>query len=890
MAVTETLRALGQWSVKLRPDTPRTVLDSLVYFGHLAVSAGRDNPRIAGDSLLASARYVGVLRGVKAAADGYELTGAGMAFWLGDEDKKGSVIENLVTLTSSTFTNAVRALLPSSGAVTEGTLYSVSGTYSGTHQYQSPREAIDYVCTTMGAAWRVNGNGTLDAGLESDLFVTTPQTLVTSRSSGVDMTLRALPGAASLAEDVDDFTTRVLLLAQGTEGSTATGSANILVGLNPYKDIHGNTVVLTRMVSESVTDQGNATARAQVQLNRFTDTRDAVTLDSTTHDIRGDLATGDYVWAFDPDAGLVDLNNEVNFYGERLNPVKLQVVAVTWPVEMGAGIAYRDSAGNWTDLSDYVVFESGSTSVTVGGYNRSLTNSTVEPVGSRPQQNTSVPDVPVFTPPFIQAVYQSPASGAAKAQIQLAWAQPDNTDGTGIIDGDHYELRYRPSSTPAYPSTWAQLAVKTWSQLSTWDQAITYASGPWQQSSVGFDFTDFLVQELTPGVPYEFQIRALDNGTPANASDWSASQVVQMGVDVLPPATPAPPTVAASRIALQITHTLGQAAGGTFNLDADLHHLEIHAQYEPTFAPDDTTLIGKLLANSGMITGQIPVVGTFQVESTDALYVRVVAVDESGNKSGASTAVQATAELIDDAHISDLTVSKVTAGTVTSDWVQAGDFSTGTTGARAGFDADGFYAFDAAGDQTVDVSSADGSVLIQGTLQSGSGTSNRIVVNPDPDDLPRIDLYSGDPYTRHVTLVEFAENFLLQREDNITRDPDGGWLQFSQGNSYFGHRAPAVSDSYMQFFDNGGVGLKGFFEVGTVYTDPMLFVGELGPVNGPTAVALSYGVTLLNSARVIPGLLDTSDSFVRVSLESTTGFTGNISAGTGVVFRFMAWR
>jgi hypothetical protein len=127
--------------------------------------------------------------------------------------------------------------------------------------------------------------------------------------------------------------------------------------------------------------------------------------------------------------------------------------------------------------------------------------------------------------------------------------------------------------------------------------------------------------------------------------------------------------VAGSRIAVQVTHQLGKSSGGTFNLESDLDHLEIHVSYEPGVHPGLDHAGGKALANAGMIQAQIAVVFTVQVEETSARYVRVVAVDKTGNKSGPSDAATATALLIDDAHISDLTVSKVTAGTVSASWV-----------------------------------------------------------------------------------------------------------------------------------------------------------------------------------------------------------------------------
>lgn len=733
MTVNEATMKLGRWGLKLSPDTPRAVLDRIDYFGHIAISTGRIDPRVAGDSLLTSARYVGVLRSRQLADEGSgaasTLGGCSMAFWLGDEAKKGAVIENATPFASGSFTSTVRALLPSSGAVVEGTLHSVTGLYNNTHQYQDPRTAISYVCEFFSSSssdpveWRVNGDATLDAGHVSDLYETTPKAAIVRRGAGLDMNLRALAGKATTAVDVEDFTTRVVLLANGTGGSVATGSADISPGLNTYKDLHGNTVVMTRLVSESSTSQGNATSRAQLSLNRFTAPRTALTLSSGEYDVRGTASVGDAVWVWNPDVGLLDENNEILHRGWRINPVKLRLTEMTWPIAEGMSVAYRDKNGGWVDLTDYVQWESGNTTLVVGGYDRSLTNTGGEPVGSRPVRDTSVPGTPAFnTGAFVQSVYQSTNTGITKARVQLVWTQPTNTDGTVIIDGDRYELRYRTSAHSIFPSLWEEVAGFNWEDLDTWDQPINLGEGEWHYLAVSFDTTQFLVQELTPGVPYDFQIRAADNASPANLSDWSASTTIQTHGDTIAPATPAPPTVAASLIAVQVIHTLGISEGGTYNLDPDLHHLEVHAEYEPTFTPSDATRIGKLLANVGMMIGEIPVVGTLPVESTAALYFKVIAVDEAGNKSSPSTAVVATADLIDNAHISDLSVSKLTAGTVTAAYVHAGwlRIGAGTPGDGIGpaveLTPGSIQAFNPTDGLTFNLDAATGDVRLSGTV------------------------------------------------------------------------------------------------------------------------------------------------------------------------------
>ena len=753
MAVQEVLKALGSWEVKLQANTPRDVLDALDYFGHVAICPGRLDPLQYGDNLLTAARYVGVLRTrtigddgrTNAPQDDLSVGGVGMAFWLGDEDGKGSVYENAVEPASASFATAITMLLPASGAVTAGTLYSVAGTYTGKHLYESPRSAIGYVCDTMSTtsvpvSWRVNGNGTLDAGPDSNLFVTNPTCVITTKAAGEDMTLRALPGSVDVTRDVEDYSTRVVLLAEGEGSSIATGAADISPA-TAYKDIHGNTLKLTRLVSESDTATANAATRAQLALAQFTGTRNALQMSTADYDVHGTFRVGDRVWVYDPDSGLIDTTTEITFRGMRINPIKLQVTEAAWAITKGYTVAYRSAAGVWTDLTQYVEFETDTTStVTVGDFSRQLTNTSSEPVGSRPNSDTSVPGVPTFITPFVGVAYLDDR-GFTKARVILNWNAPNNVDGSTVLDGDHYEIRYAVDTDMIYPATWASVDEVRWEDLQIWAQPFAAPDGKWQTMVVNWDTTTAQLQDLSPGIGYDVQIRAVDKT--GNTGAWSGTTTFVTSTDNIPPSTPAAPTVAGSRIAVQVTHQLGKSSGSTFNLESDLDHLEIHVSYEPGFTPTATTLKGKAVANAGMIQAQIPVVFTVQVEETSARYVRVVAVDKTGNKSGPSDAATATALLIDDAHISDLTVSKVTAGTISADWIVGARIKTANTGPRVELNSAGLQTYDAAGTQTVNIASADGSVTIVGQLKSGA-SGKRLEINPTATFLPELRFYANN--------------------------------------------------------------------------------------------------------------------------------------------------
>jgi hypothetical protein len=720
MSVTQVKQSVGSWSVRLRGNVPKSVASQLAYFGHIVIVPGRVNPTEYGDALLAAARYVGVYRAKSTNDDGeITMSGGGLEMWLGDEDGIGDVFETAVVLTGATFADSVRAVLPPGGSITEGTLNSIAGTYSGTHQYVTPRKALDYITELFNAEWRVNSTGTLDAGTPSQLFVTTPKAILVRKEDEDDLRYVALPGTASMDKDVKDFTTRVVLLGEGEGDAIAVGTADN--PYNPYIDIHGNPVVVKRVVSESSTTGVNVNDRAAILLGQYDGERPNISLSTRAYDLRGSVAPGDYIYVYDPLAGFEDVANEVNWRGETVNPVALRVIEVTWPIRRGWTVAFRTPAGIWLDLSNWAFYESGDTSITVGDLPRSLVSGVTEPLtGRQNPADTTIPAAPVFGT-FAVGVYQSPNGGFTRATIQATWATPLNTDTSTIVDGDHYEIRYRVSSVPGYAVKWGQLTPYKWGGLQKWGAPITQpiaSDREWVTAFVPWYTNTFTILELTPGVTYEMQIRAVDAQVPPHQGPYSASSFVTTGGDIFAPSTPAAPTVAGSRLAIQITHTLGKSTGGTFNLEQDLDHFEVHVGGSDSFYPDASTLRTKVIANAGMINGRIPVVATVPIEQIGGVFVRVIAVDYSGNKSGPSSSATVTALLIDDQHISDLTVSKVTAGTIFADWLLAASIKTAPVGARAELSNAGLSLYNFYNEETVRLDSSTANMrVLEGRLE-----------------------------------------------------------------------------------------------------------------------------------------------------------------------------
>lgn len=249
----------------------------------------------------------------------------------------------------------------------------------------------------------------------------------------------------------------------------------------------------------------------------------------------------------------------------------------------------------------------------------------------------------------------------------------DSAVSTAIVDYNELAIGFRGFRTTAS----AQVEV-SWAQLSIPPPAGgSVSTEPYQYSTVGWGTEDFAILGLSPGVTYDLGVRAVD--TSGNMSPW-ATLTHTAAADTIPPSDPAPPQVAANTLAIQITHTLGVATGGTYNLEADIDHLNVYMGTTAGFPVGAAYKVGELPVTASHLALQIPAVGTFPVPPDGnppdtTRYVRVTAVDRTGNESGPSAAVSSQADLIANIHItdatitsakiSDLSATKITTGTLT---------------------------------------------------------------------------------------------------------------------------------------------------------------------------------------------------------------------------------
>ncbi|HVL62409.1 MAG TPA: fibronectin type III domain-containing protein, partial [Microbacterium sp.] len=445
-------------------------------------------------------------------------------------------------------------------------------------------------------------------------------------------------------------------------------------------------------------------------------------------------------------------------------------------------------------------------------------------------------------------------------------------------------------------------------------------AGEWQYIYVPWGTEQFTIPDLTPGMPYDLQIRAMDAS--GNASPWSDSEQLYGALDTVPPSTPAAPTVVSSKLALQVISTLGKASGGTYNLESDLALLEVHASGSSGFTPTSATKIGTMAADKGIMLAATPAIETFKVDAVTLQYVRVIAIDKTGNRSPASATATATPGLLDSAYISELTATKISAGTLSADIIVGARIKTANSGARVELNTAGLQAFNTGGTQTVGISSADGSAFFEGTVRTGNA-GTRIIMQPDVGQ-PTIRFYpssgtnyafinaidattaanlgmnsssfgtSPNDYQHRVyltsvgaTMETFKPVVQTQRGGKIQTTTTGvaasynydgtagGTLDVSDGISRIGVRntGDTAWQSYVQAGSDGNLRLLGKFPNGSAqFSTSALVTGGFGVGSGFSGAGVGYGFTMASSMGPLYSLNGTPHFPHCISSTDATGF------------------
>jgi hypothetical protein len=351
--ITERLMKPGQWSVRFKSGAAWWARQA-DYCDHIVVTADRLQPigGFADATIKAAALYTGVVLDRSAR----EMSGEGLAWWLGTDDGRGDLLDTAVTQSAATLSTWITALLPAS--ITAGTVTNTGTSLTARLQWTSRREAIDYVCRSVGAEWTISPAGVLSAAAPATLHAayTTPVAVITRHNQSSEGSLEGIDAAdLRLGGTLGGYSTKVIVVGKTGDGAqVATGSAT---NSTSYKDLHGNTVVLERLVNAPTAPATDVGTLATNTANLFSAARTSVKLTSDVYAATSRVAPGDNVWVYDLDENIVDTANQILWRGGVLSPAKLRCKSITWGIQSGMGVYVRSKTGTYTDITDQIIFD-----------------------------------------------------------------------------------------------------------------------------------------------------------------------------------------------------------------------------------------------------------------------------------------------------------------------------------------------------------------------------------------------------------------------------------------------------------------------------------------------------------------------------------------------------
>lgn len=380
----------GQWSVTLKPNTPRSFLNgdaassNYMYATLVVTPLHHDVGAISDSNLLATARFAGVY--LEQSDDGYTMKGEGLPWWLGDENNgdmyTGADTSNAAATFSSCITNRV---LNFANGMTAGTVDSTTGTLSVVSKAgQTRRQTLDTVCAAFDYEWRVNPDFTLDAGQRFDLFDS--NAVIFTQDGGRDGNIVGLRSELSL-DSVSGEEYRTDMEVNWNEGVTNGTASN--TPPTTWRTPAGTVPVLTSVLDTGqrgkirgrrtiakiaawiLKNQNRASVVAQHEANQVNSYEYQITAEVDEYDPLRFFSVGDTAYVYDLNRGIVDTGNEVYYRGSALHPQQIRIVSVEWPFQEGMGVYlvryFGDGGSNRSilDLTPRVLFEESTTTVTL---------------------------------------------------------------------------------------------------------------------------------------------------------------------------------------------------------------------------------------------------------------------------------------------------------------------------------------------------------------------------------------------------------------------------------------------------------------------------------------------------------------------------------------------
>lgn len=544
-----------------------------------------------------------------------------------------------------------------------------------------------------------------------------------------------------------------------------------------------------------ITDVGTLTAATQVSLQRQTSASESFTL------------------ALDPSAmpedfpGVPRPGHYIRYDQRRLSPTQLEpmrVQSVAW--EYGEEpVVSVELADLWVDRD--VRLERRVDAI--------LNGSTANERAPQPPLGDEKPPSTPTGLALVSAPYEDPTTGTQYAQATATWMPvTTDVDGTPVGELKGYRIQWRQ----------AELSAAIF------------------EVDAGAGATMVSWSPIVPGTEIEARIAAYDRWD--NYSTWSPWTYVMAGVDETAPSRPTGVS-AGNYNGLYRSGWDGSFAGAA--RPADLSYVEVHLSSLNGFVPDeddlDATLVGTLFA-PGYVYTDID-----RAPYGQTRYMRMVAVDTSGNRSEPSVQVSAATGqvvssdlfdgIIDDsrlmadvaiirtvhidelnlnsARVSTIDVGKVKAGTITADWLMAGTMRTGTRGTPQAptvpiveINGLGIFRFDGTGTATVAID-ANGALV---TGRYRTSISGRRIEMGSAGFEGRIDFYS--PGTYHGFVRSFSEGNgteAIQFGMQVPGLDDSLWNRINYNASPRGEYATYKSGTHEFTFDVGPLNIGGRFVV-----------------------------------------------------------------------------
>jgi hypothetical protein len=359
VTVTQRLMAPGSFRLGFTKEA-RSLLEQIQLLDHVLITPTQLPEFAVNDSsvILQAARQGGYTGVVTGKPNARSIVGFDPSWWMGSADGVGPYVPRYTM--DGTLSDWLTNILPNNG-ISIGTVTSPGGSKTGViGGGVTVREALDEICQVWGVEWRMRPDFTVDVAPAATLFTWTPNVIVTRGPGGIEDGLRGVQGSVfGTSRSADGVSSEVRVFGAGEGASTVQETATTTPSGVRWVSPGGTTPSMVRAVDAPSADAAQAADKATATLNLFSSARREVSVSSTTYAPARLVAPGDRVWGWDPESGLLNLNNDVRWRGAIVMPEMLRLTGLTWGVESGMGVVARLSTSpvRWIDLTPFVEWE-----------------------------------------------------------------------------------------------------------------------------------------------------------------------------------------------------------------------------------------------------------------------------------------------------------------------------------------------------------------------------------------------------------------------------------------------------------------------------------------------------------------------------------------------------